>query len=82
MAEKTSDRVARHQKQAEHFQNLAEMEAEPRAREQLLGLAREYRFLADMPPRKPSAELLGTGARNGGDNKAVSRVDDRPVRES
>ena len=76
------DRAARHRKRAEHFQNLAGMESEPRAREQLLRLAGEYRELADRGPQKPSAGLLGPRAANSKIRRAASRVDDRPVRES
>jgi hypothetical protein len=81
MAEMAGGRAARYHKQAEHFQNLAEMESEPRAREQLLRLAGEYRELADRGAQRASTQLLGRRAENRKIRGAASRVDDRPLRE-
>ncbi|MBV9014671.1 MAG: hypothetical protein JO058_03350, partial [Alphaproteobacteria bacterium] len=66
-------RAARYHEQAAHFQNLAQMESEPQAREQLLRLAGEYRELADRGPRRPSAELLGARAENSKIGARLSR---------
>ena len=42
----TEDRAERYREQADRFQKMAEMEAEPRARERLLELAGQYFALA------------------------------------
>lgn len=60
----SSERAVRYREQAEQFRKLASMEGQPRARARLLEIADEYRELAETEPRKPSAELLGTGIRN------------------
>ena len=59
-----SNRAVQYRGQADQFRRLAKMEQEPRARARLLEIAHEYRQLADIGPRKPSAELLGTRAGN------------------
>ena len=46
-ARSTGDRAARYREQAGRFDQMAKMEAQPRARVQLLELAGEYQFLAD-----------------------------------
>jgi hypothetical protein len=66
MPEPVDGRAARYRRQAEHFQTLAKMEQQPRARARLLELADEYRQLAARGPQKPSAELLGAGTRGRG----------------
>ena len=51
-----SERAARYAKQAEDFERLAGMETQPRARTRLLGLAADYRRLADTAPRRPAPD--------------------------
>ena len=59
-----SERADRYREQAEQFQKLAKMEEQPRVRARLLEIAGDYQNLAETEPRKPSAELLGTGTGN------------------
>lgn len=80
MPEKVSDRASRYRRQAEHFQSLAKMEAEPRSRAQLLQLADEYVRLADTGSRKPSANMLGTRVRNAEAAGPAAPVDGRSFR--
>ena len=47
LARSERNRAARYREQAEHFRQIATMEAQPRARAQLLELAGEYQLLAD-----------------------------------
>jgi hypothetical protein len=59
-----SERAARYREQAEHFQLLAAMETQPRARARLLELACQYEALAAPKPRTTSANLLTPRAGN------------------
>jgi hypothetical protein len=60
----SSERATQYRDQAEHFQLLATVEMQPRARAQLLEIADQYRQLADTEPRKPSAGSPAARARN------------------
>jgi hypothetical protein len=50
-ARSTGDRAARYREQAGRFEQMAKLEAQPRARARLLELAGEYQFLADRARR-------------------------------
>ena len=71
MPEEVSNRAVHYRGQAEKFRRLADMEDKPLARSRPLDIADDYQHLADTGPRKPSAELLGTRARN---NSAAASV--------
>ncbi len=63
------DRAERYREQASRFQQMAKMEAEPRARERLLGLANQYLELANrvegQNTRTPAEPSPTTRDRNG-----------------
>lgn len=66
-----SERAARYHEQAEHFQRLATMETQPRARARLLEIAGQYQELADI---KSKNHLLPSRAGNHQASRNVSRA--------
>lgn len=67
-----SERGARDREHTQHFQRLAKMETQPRARAQLIELACQHEQIADINPREPSANLLDPRAGNNYGFGAVS----------
>jgi len=67
-----SEWAVHYHQRAAHFNQLASIELQPRARAQLIGLAEEYDRLADDGPRKLSADFLRRGAGNNLGRIAVS----------
>jgi hypothetical protein len=81
MPGQVSDRAARYRQQAEHFQSLAAMEREPRARAQLLQIANDYGELAQTTTPRPSLSAIsGRGRRNPKDANPVPATGGRSAR--